>query len=105
MLLELGALLRILVWERGGIRSVLDPALPEPVEAIERLFASELLRSARPIAEVQPSELSLKVFRLALSRIARGGAGIVGCDVALQGRPSDDLPRLLARVLWATRPK
>jgi len=101
-LLQLGAALRLLVWESSGLRVHLDSGLPMAELAIIEAFG---LLEASTEAETQLSaELPRKVIGLFADRFAWHGRRDLNSDVELDDPVDDDLfLDALARLLWDAR--
>lgn len=102
-LLELGAILRLALWERAGHRQSLNHHLPRA----EQTLADLLDRFTRAPQDAQSAEVSstlaLEVFKVSLRRFAWCGREELRTDVVLD-RPDDEvLLDALADLLWKHR--
>jgi hypothetical protein len=99
-LLELGAILRIHVWERSGVRKHIRTELPPAREALSNLFG----RAARGyVAEDTAIQLGIHVLRAAVEHCAWRGRPALGADIVLDTTSEDRLLNVLADFLWANR--
>jgi hypothetical protein len=99
-LLELGAILRIHVWERSGLRKFVRTELPPAREALSNLFA-RAARGHDPEDTAIP--LVTNVLRAALEHSAWRGRRDLGADIVLDTTSEDRLLNVLADFLWANR--
>jgi hypothetical protein len=102
-LLELGAVLRLAVWERAGLRDRLDPALPPAEQALVDLLARFGLAPGRTRAAGGGTGLAMQVFQAALRRLAHDGRGELDVDIVLEAPDDGVLLEALADFLWAHR--
>ena len=103
VLLNLGAAMQILAWERAGLRSELPPDLPTAEEAFQKLLPEETFGDEENTPVVP--ELSMKVFRTRLQRFSRSSRATLNADVLLPAKSvsKDELLDALADFLWANR--
>jgi hypothetical protein len=94
---DLGAALRLLVWEHGGHRVHLDAGLPPANEALK----SVLLSVGGP--NRLPPDFALRVFGLFIDRFTWHARLTFDADVALESLPDDAALDTLAEFLWAHR--
>ena len=101
-LLELGAALRLLEWERRGLSAHTDAGLPPSGqalrEALRHLDIPEL--AARTLGDT----LTYRVMVLFAERFAWAGREELDADVALGEADEDALLDALADFLWDHRP-
>jgi hypothetical protein len=102
-LLNLGAAMQILVWERAGLRPELPAELPTAEEAFRKLLPPEAAGDSTN-ALVEP-ELSMMVFRTWLERFSHTSRETLNTDVLLPTRSisKDELLDAMADFLWANR--
>lgn len=101
-LLHLGAALRLLVWESGGLRVHQDSGLPSAEQAIIAAFG--LLDGASEAEAQHPVELARKVVALFADRLAWLGRRDLDADVVLDDHVDEDaLVDALAELLWDAR--
>ena len=101
-LLHLGAALRLLVWESGGLRVHQDSGLPMAERAIIDTFG--LLDGASEAEAQHPVELARKVVALFADRFAWHGPRDLDADVVLDDHIDEDaLVDALAELLWDVR--
>jgi hypothetical protein len=98
-LMDLGAALRLLVWEAEGFFGHREAGLPTAEQAIRDAF--RFLTDP----EANPAELSVLVLRLSVERFAWSGQPELGADIALDEAHEDVLLEALADFLWARRPR
>jgi hypothetical protein len=101
-LVELGAILRLALWEQAGIRDHLERGLPRAAQALVDLlvhfdFWPPGEQSGRPIGG-----LALIVSKISIYRLAWGGRAELNADVVLD-EPDELLLERLADYLWAHR--
>jgi hypothetical protein len=94
---DLGAALRLLVWEHAGLRVHLEVGLPPAREALENVLRSVV--SPRRL----PADFALRVVGLVIDRFAWDAPHAFGADVALDFLPDDDALDALAEFFWAHR--
>jgi hypothetical protein len=101
-LLDLGAALRLLAWEQGGLHVHRDAGLPPAEQALHDAFG---LLAPKSGAEPRHSvELSRKVVALFAERFAWLGRHDLDADVMLDDHvDEDDLVGALAELLWKAR--
>ena len=101
-LLDLGAALRLLGWELGGLHVHRDAGLPPAEQALHDAFG---LLAPKSGAEPRHSvELSRKVVALFAERFAWLGRHDLDADVMLDDHvDEDDLVGALAELLWNAR--
>jgi hypothetical protein len=100
---ELGAILRLALWERAGLCDRLDHGLPPAREALRDLFTRFLrVPHVWESAEVA-SGLALAVFDISLSRLAWAAREEVNVDVVLDEPHDKILLEGLADLLWDHR--
>lgn len=102
-LLNLGAAMQILAWERAGLRRELPTDLPTAEEAFRNLMPAET--PGGPDKTPIVAELSMKVFRTWLQRFSRSSRATLNTDVLLPAKTvsEDELLDALADFLWANR--
>jgi hypothetical protein len=98
-LMDLGAALRLLVWEAEGFFGHRQAGLPTAEQAIRDAFRS------LTDPEANPADLSVAVLRLSVERFAWNGQPELGADIALDEAHEDALLEALADFLWARRPR
>jgi hypothetical protein len=102
-LVELGAIVRLALWERAELRDRLDYGLPRAEHALADLFA----RFAGPVHEAQSGEVTSRlasdVLRVSLRRLAWGGPEELHADVVLDEPDGEVLLEALADLLWEHR--
>jgi hypothetical protein len=100
-LLNLGAAMRLLVWEQAGITAHIEAGLPPALEATGRVF---LEATQQPSREHRPNPwLSLAVFRLTVDLFAWTGRRNLRAEIRLEFPDEDALVEALARFLWDHR--
>ena len=97
-LLDLGAAMRLLIWEQAGLTIHLEAGLPCAREATLQVF-----REALPEAGGSTSWLAQAVFRLSVDRLAWSGRRDLDADILLDMPDEDALVEVMARFLWANR--
>ena len=80
-LLNLAAALRLVSWERAGLRSELPADLPTANEAFQRLLPPEVSDSSESGLVIP--ELALQVFRVWLRQFSRNSQASLGIDITL----------------------
>jgi hypothetical protein len=101
-LLELGALLRLWLWEKAGFRPDLPPDLPSAQEALEQLLGR--LGGGDFFADEPNSSLLLqRVLHISLSRMSWQSPLELGADVLLGQVSEEELVEAMAQLLWEHR--
>jgi hypothetical protein len=101
-LLELGAALRLLEWERRGLSAHLDAGLPPSGRALREAFRHLV---APPVPPDPPGDtLAYRVMVLFAERFAWAGREELGADVALGEADEEALLEELADFLSRHRP-
>ena len=98
--LDLGAAIRLRMWERGGMATSISPNLPASADAL--IAAANRVQGEAISAQV--ADLQLRVFQAWFENIARDGQPDLGTDVLLP--TIDDPEELLDQVadfLWRHR--
>jgi hypothetical protein len=100
-LLNLGAAMRLLVWEQEGVTAHVEAGLPRALEATRRVFLEAVPRPGR---ERRPDPwLSLAVFRLIVNHFAWTGRRDFRAEIRLDFPDEDALAQALAQFLWDHR--
>jgi hypothetical protein len=100
-LIELGAILRIAVWERAGLEHLLCSGFPSAQQALAELLSRYL--DSPTLVEELDTGLALRVLKVMCRRLAFGGLQHLQADVILD-RPDDPTFLVgLAELLWANR--
>jgi hypothetical protein len=99
-LLGLGAALRLLLWERNGIRVHLDAGLPPARDALRDVFRSVI----DPEVAARTATLPSRVSALFVDRFAWTGRLELEADVTLGEAQEEALLDALAEFLWVHRP-
>jgi hypothetical protein len=102
-LVGLGAALRLLAWEYGGLNTHRDAGLPSADEALRQVFQS--VASPEPVeAKVRAADqLAARVFTVFVERLAWNGRAYLDADLELGGVDEDALVEAVASFLWAHR--
>ena len=102
LLLELGALLQIQMWERSGISSHLGEKLPSYRDAADefvrrcRLGSADFFRpNATPLLQI--------VFRVFMEFFAWDGPEFLDADLVIDHQDEDEFTNLLAEFIWTHR--
>lgn len=98
-LLELGAALRLLIWERQGFFIHQQAGLPAARQALRAVFSS----LNDPTAAL--AELPYRVMCLSVENFAWNAQEELGADVCLEEAEEEMLLEALADFLWAHRPR
>jgi hypothetical protein len=98
-LLNLGAALRLWVWELSGVTVHRDAGLPAARDAFRQVW----LRAAGPTADDPHPFLYRAVIRLATDRLAWTGRRDLAASVVLGDPDEEALVDALAHLLWAHR--
>lgn len=103
-LLNLGAALRIALWERAGLRPLLPDDLPTASEAFRNLMPAEDAVTAEHSQRAMP-ELARKVSEVHSRHFVLDGLATVGADIARPAAPvpEDEFVEALADFLWKHR--
>jgi len=102
LLLDLGAALRLLMWESNGLRVHQDSGLPEAERAIVDAFGH--LEASAEVEASPPVELPRRVVALFAERFAWHGRRDLDADVVLDDHVEEDmLLDVLAELLWDAR--
>jgi hypothetical protein len=99
-LLELGAALRLWIWEHSGIRLHLGAGLPPAGEALRAVFR-RLTAAAGDGATGEGTPLSRAVMGLFVEHFAWSGQQDLGAELLLGEADEDDLVGALADLIWA----
>ncbi len=101
LLLELGAALRVMVWEIEGLDL---PAftLPTPQDAIRRAFVDAVGRLRDPSYSASPS-LSQTVLQISTYHLAWVGSREFQAEILLDTPDEDALVEAMAQLLWRNR--
>jgi hypothetical protein len=103
-LLDLGAALRLLAWERAGLDPAAVAGLPPAWQALRTVcLAAAADRNGTPPAE-PPGTLARRVLAAFVEYFAWCGRAELAADVALSAADEDELLEGLADFLWANRP-
>jgi len=101
-LLALGAALRLLEWETGGLRVHRDAGLPDAEKALDDAFLN--LGAAGGAADRNRHALAPRVVALFADRFAWHGRRELDADVILDDHVDEDaLVDALAELLWVAR--
>jgi hypothetical protein len=101
-LLELGAAMRLLSWERDGL-VVHESGLPTGRDAFLQAFSS-LLDTIQDLSSPAPaSSLHRDVFRVTFERLAWVGPRDLHAEIVLDLPDEDALVEAMARFLWDRR--
>ena len=100
-LLDLGAALRLLAWEQGGLHVHRDAGLPPAEQALHDAFRG-LVESAGATGTAA-RDLARRVLALFAGRLAWHGRPELDADVALDDLDEDVMLDALAAFLWARR--
>ena len=100
-LLDLGAALRLLAWEQGGLHVHRDAGLPPAEQALHDAFRG-LVESAGANGAAD-RDLARRVVALFAGRLAWHGRPELDADVALDDLDEDAMLDTLAAFLWARR--
>ena len=100
-LLDLGAALRLLDWELGGLHVHRDAGLPPAEQALHDAFRG-LVESAGANGAAD-RDLARRVVALFAARLAWHGRPELGAEVALDHLDEDAMLDALAAFLWARR--
>jgi hypothetical protein len=101
--LELGAILRLALWEGAGFRDCLGPDLPAAESALHNLLACLASEPHEPWASGDSQGLARVIFRIALCRLAWAGRAELHADVVLDEPDDDFFLKQVAAYLWAHR--
>lgn len=102
-LLELGAILRLAVWERAGILGCLERGLPGAEEALADLFARFSRGPQDAQSDGEKSALVLEVFKISLNRLALSGRSELQADIVMNQPDDEAYLDALADLLWKHR--
>jgi hypothetical protein len=98
-LLELGAALRLLKWEEGGLGIHREAGLPAAHDSLKSAFLTVAKEGTIP----DGGQLSRRVLRLFVERFAWHGRRDLGAAVSLDDLDQDAALDALAEFLWANR--
>lgn len=102
VLLELGAALRLCLWEQAHIREHLPDDLSDARQVVSELSRKLITGEARPeMASKRP--LGRRVFEIWLSRMAWDGIQYLGADLLLTAPDDDAFATAMADFLWKHR--
>jgi hypothetical protein len=101
-LLELGAAMRLLAWERDGL-VVHESGLPTARDAIRQAFRGLLQCIQDPFSPAPASSLCRDVFRVTVERLAWVGPRDLHAEIVLDLPDEDALVESMARFLWDRR--
>jgi hypothetical protein len=101
-LLELGAALRLWIWEHSGISTHRDAGLPHAGEALRAVFHRLRVAAGKEAADAD-TPLSRAVMALFVEHFAWSGQQDLDADFLLGEADEDDLVDTLADLLWTHR--
>jgi len=101
-LLDLGAALRLLEWERRGLQVHLEVGLPSAKQALRDVFQAFAAPSGPAVAPAR--SLTYRVMILFVERFAWNARVELDADITLDEPEEDQLLEALADFLWEHRP-
>lgn len=102
LLLELGAALRLCLWEETQIRKHLPDDLPDGHKVLSELTRM-LSTGESPPGMASKMSLGRRVFEIWLSRMAWDGTRYLGADLLLTAPDDDEFAIAMADFLWKHR--
>ena len=102
VLLELGALLQLRLWETRGLAKRLPKDVPSAQEAAEG-FYSRLEGDHIPADDGTLPPLARRVHEVWLNHIAWEGQSILGTDLVLDDVAEDGVVEAIAQFIWNNR--
>lgn len=101
-MLELGAALRLVIWEGLGLRVHLEAGLPSAHDLLVCIFREVLSVDYKNPDGTNPPLLN-KVLRLVIERFAWAGPQDLGADLVLGEAEEEQLVEILATLVWNHR--
>lgn len=103
VLLDFGAVGRLLRWETAGLTVHRDAGLPSAAEALGYVYRALIAAAAGRGTLDGAGALARAVFDVLVTRIAWAGRPDLGADIVLDAGDDDDFAEALAQLLWARR--
>jgi hypothetical protein len=101
-LLELGATLRLVIWEHSGIQLHREAGLPTAQELLRGIFL-RLMSPPGRAGTMQDTPLTARVARFFVDNFAWSGRRDLNADVLLGDADEDGLVDMLASLIWTYR--
>jgi hypothetical protein len=102
-LADLGAAVRLMIWEKSGLRVHLDAGLPPAEKALRDVMLSLPCRQSKPWPPPADS-LAMQVFDLSIERFAWSAHVELDADVAVEEADEDAILEVLAKFLLPHHP-
>jgi len=99
LLLGIGRAMRLLVWERQGIRLHIDAGLPESKVVLQQVLNCVYADDIDQLNGLV-DKLSGPILELAISQLAWSGPEQLGGDVIVQRPEEDEFLDAIAELLW-----